>query len=99
MRRVLTSLACACASALGAFGADSPLYPGAVDQRDGKAMIWCDLLYPLGLQGEALENCRERAEKALGILKEASGKQFDPELVDIFVQILERIEAINKAIS
>lgn len=51
-----------------AYEAFSLFYPGAVDQRDGKAMIWCDLLYPLGLQGEALENCRERAEKALGIL-------------------------------
>ena len=51
-----------------AYEAFSLFYPGAVDQRDGKAMIWCDLLYPLGLRGEALDNCLERAKKALGIL-------------------------------
>ncbi len=32
-------------------------------------------------------------------IKKGSGTQFDPELVDIFVQILNRLEAINKAIS
>ena len=32
-------------------------------------------------------------------IKSQSGKQFDPELVDIFIKILDRLEAINKAIS
>lgn len=38
-------------------------------------------------------------EDTVNEIKSQRGKQFDPELVDIFVQILERIEAINKAIS
>lgn len=51
-----------------AYEAFSCFYPGAVDRRLGKAMIWCDLLYPLGPAGEELDGCVERSEKALAML-------------------------------
>ncbi|MBQ2600768.1 MAG: HD domain-containing protein [Treponema sp.] len=38
-------------------------------------------------------------EDTVNEIKSQSGKQFDPELVDIFIKILDRLEAINKAIS
>ena len=38
-------------------------------------------------------------EDTVNEIKSQSGKQFDPELVEIFLTILDRLEAINKAIS
>ena len=35
-------------------------------------------------------------EKIVSILKEESGKHFDPELVDIFLEIFDTIKAIEK---
>ncbi len=43
-------------------------YPGGDFTRPGKSMIWCDLLYPLGPQGENLQCCTERADEALAVL-------------------------------
>ena len=43
-------------------------YPGAEDGRPGKSLIWCDLLYPLGPQGDKLQSCIDRAEEALTTL-------------------------------
>ncbi len=51
-----------------AYEAFSLFHPGPVDIRPGKAMIWCDLLYPLGPQGEELEGCIERSRRALDML-------------------------------
>ena len=51
-----------------AYEAFALFYPGAEDDRPGKAMIWCDLLYPLGPQGKDLEGCVQRSEKALELL-------------------------------
>ena len=39
------------------------------------------------------------AEATFAEIKAESGKQFDPELVDAFMQITDRLEAINKSIS
>lgn len=38
-------------------------------------------------------------EDTVNEIKSQRGKQFDPELVDIFLQIIDRLEAINKALS
>ncbi len=38
-------------------------------------------------------------EDTVNEIKGQSGKQFDPEIVDIFLKILDRLEAINKSIS
>ncbi|MBQ7868427.1 MAG: family 20 glycosylhydrolase [Clostridia bacterium] len=51
-----------------AYEAFSLFYPGAVDRRTGKALVYCDLLYPLGPQGEELEKSIDRSRKALEIL-------------------------------
>ena len=50
------------------YQAFSLFYPGPEDKRPGKQMIWCDLLYPLGPQGEALQGVIDRSRKALDIL-------------------------------
>ena len=46
----------------------SLFYPGAIDRRVGKALIYCDLLYPLGPQGEELMASIPRSRKALEML-------------------------------
>ena len=51
-----------------AYEAFALFYPGAEDRRPGKAVIWCDLLYPLGPAGEELAACVSRSEQALSIL-------------------------------
>ena len=38
-------------------------------------------------------------ERTMDIVLQEKGKQFDPDVVDAFVQVSERIEAINRAIS
>ena len=38
-------------------------------------------------------------EDTFNVIKEERGKQFDPELVDVFFQVKDRLEAINKALS
>ncbi len=38
-------------------------------------------------------------EDTFNVIKEERGKQFDPELVDAFFQVKDRLEAINKALS
>lgn len=44
-------------------------YDGPKDERPGKAMIWCDLLYPLGPRGDGLQRVIDRSRKALTILQ------------------------------
>ena len=51
-----------------AYEAFALFYPGAKDRRTGKAVIWCDLLYPLGPDGEELADAISRAEQALTML-------------------------------
>ena len=51
-----------------AYEAFSLFYPGAIDRRVGKALIYCDLLYPLGPQGEELMASIPRSRKALEML-------------------------------
>ena len=54
-------------SVLDAYGA---FYPGADGRRTGKALVWCDILYPLlHLQGDALQAVTERAMAALEALR------------------------------
>ena len=51
-----------------AYEAFRHFYPGAEDSRPGKSLIWCDLLYPLGPQGDKLANSIDRAKEALAAL-------------------------------
>jgi hypothetical protein len=51
-----------------AYEAFRHFYPGAEDSRPGKSLIWCDLLYPLGPQGELLQDVTQRSAKALEML-------------------------------
>ena len=51
-----------------AYEAFSLFYPGAIDRRVGKALVYCDLLYPLGPQGEELMASIPRSRKALEML-------------------------------
>ena len=51
-----------------AYNAFSLFYPNARDQRTGKEIIWCDLLYPLGPTAEELPAALERSCRALEIL-------------------------------
>jgi len=51
-----------------AYDAFALFYPGAVDRRTGKALVYCDALYPLGPQGEELDLSVERSRKALEML-------------------------------
>ncbi|MBR4082302.1 MAG: family 20 glycosylhydrolase [Clostridia bacterium] len=51
-----------------AYHAFSLFYPGPVDKRPGKQTVWCDVLYPLGPQGEELQQMIARSDKALEIL-------------------------------
>ena len=51
-----------------AYNAFSLFYPTAKDQRTGKELIWCDLLYPLGPTAEDLPAALERSCQALEIL-------------------------------
>jgi len=60
----LTGLADRAYNAFGLF------YPDAEDRRTGKALIWCDLLYPLGPTAEELPGALARSREALEILKD-----------------------------
>ena len=51
-----------------AYEAFGLFHEGVVEKREGKAMIWCDLLYPLGPQGELLQDVTQRSAKALEML-------------------------------
>ena len=52
-----------------AYDAFGLFYPGAVDLRTGKGLIWCDLLYPLmEYAGDSMQAAAERAKKALDII-------------------------------
>ena len=51
-----------------AYEAFGLFYPDHADRRAGKALIWCDPLYPLGLREEELEPAIRRSEEALRIL-------------------------------
>ncbi len=52
-----------------AFNAFDLFYPDTRDRkRTGKALIWCDLLYPLGPTAEELPGALERSRQALAIL-------------------------------
>ena len=51
-----------------AYEAFSLFYPDSTDRRTGKALIWCDLLYPLGPVAEELPAAVERSCRALDIL-------------------------------
>ena len=53
-----------------AYNAFGLFYPDLRDRRVGKALIWCDLLYPLGPTAEELPSAIERSEQALEILKD-----------------------------
>ena len=52
-----------------AYNAFSLFYPGAVDQRPGKKIVYCDLLYPLGPAQEEVLAALKRSRKALSILE------------------------------
>lgn len=51
-----------------AFRAFGMFYPDERDRRTGKALVYCDLLYPLGPQGEELRESVARSEEALSLL-------------------------------
>ena len=51
-----------------AYNAFGLFYPDSKDHRVGKALIWCDLLYPLGPLPEELPGAVERSQEALKIL-------------------------------
>ncbi len=52
-----------------AYNAFSLFYPGAVDERPGKKLVYCDLLYPLGPAMDALPGVIARSREALAILE------------------------------
>ena len=58
----LTGLPASAYEAMGMF------YPDDTDDRVGKALVYCDLLYPLGPGKEALEACVERSRRASAAL-------------------------------
>jgi len=58
-----------CKEAYEAFG---NFYSGPAGIYTGKTMIWCDLLYPIGLQGEELEKSIQKSEEALNVLSSFS---------------------------
>lgn len=71
MGEVLTGLPRKAYDAFGAF------YPGALDRRTGKGLVWCDLLYPLMMyDGDSMEAAITRAGEALAAL-ESYGKRDD----------------------
>ena len=51
-----------------AYEAFGLFYPGDEDNRTGKALVYCDLLYPLGPRREELADCIDRSRRALEIL-------------------------------
>jgi len=51
-----------------AYDAFALFYPGAVDERPGKKLVYCDLLYPLGPKQEDVLAVLERSKKAYAIL-------------------------------
>ncbi len=51
-----------------AYNAMGRFYREASDSPGGKSMIWCDLLYPLGPQGDTLQDFVASSEEALRIL-------------------------------
>ena len=53
-----------------AYNAFGLFYPESGGKHPGKALIWCDLLYPLGPTAEELPPVLERSRKALEILKD-----------------------------
>lgn len=51
-----------------AYNAFDLFYPDITDRRTGKALIWCDLLYPLGPREDELPAALERSRRAQAIL-------------------------------
>jgi len=51
-----------------AYNTFSLFYPGAVDERPGKKLVYCDLLYPLGPAKEEVRAALERSKKAYMLL-------------------------------
>ena len=52
-----------------AYNAFSLFYPGAVDERPGKKLVYCDLLYPLGPNEKDTAAAMQRSRQALQILE------------------------------
>lgn len=63
--------ACACLTGLpyDVLRAYGEFYPSAKDQRTGKGLIWCDILYPLMTWGDdSADAAIDRARRALNVL-------------------------------
>ena len=58
-----------------AYQAFGLFYPDARDRRTGKALIWCDLLYPLGPAAKELPAAMERSCQALDILADYQDRE------------------------
>jgi len=58
-----------------AYQAFSLFYPDATDRRTGKALIWCDLLYPLGPGADELPAALDRSCRALEILADYQDRE------------------------
>lgn len=71
-------------------------YPGAVDLRTGKGLIWCDLLYPLmEYEGDTMENAAARAKKALEILRPCQDRADCRYATLLFQTALQKAEIIS----
>lgn len=81
-----------------AYNAFSLFYPGAVDERPGKKLVYCDLLYPLGPKAEEAAAALERSRKALSILekyKDRDDCRYAYALFDVVYQKALLIEEIR----
>ncbi len=58
-----------------AFESFSLFYPDDRDRRVGKALIWCDLLYPRGPDDKELAAAAERSREALKILSDEEDRE------------------------
>ncbi len=72
-----------------AYQAFGLFYPDWRDNRVGKALIWCDLLYPLGPKPEELPGAVERSRKAREILADYSDRE-DCRYASALFEICER---------
>lgn len=81
-----------------AYDAFALFYPGAVDERPGKKLIYCDLLYPMGPSADALPGVIERSRRAMDILSPYADRldcQYALALFDVVYQKARLISEIR----
>lgn len=79
-----------------AYEAFGLFYPGPADERPGKALVYCDLLYPLGPEKKELEASIERSRRAIAVLEKHAQLQECDYALSLFRLIEHKAELLRE---